>query len=197
MRPFEDGKSRLAEAMAPEDRAALNRRLFGHVLGVAVDVFGGARTVVVSASDEVLRQASARGANGVREAGSGQNAALQQGSRSAADGGARAVVTVSCDLPCLAPEDLAALADDRDAPRSVRVAADRGGCGTNALFVRPVGLIAYRYGPESCAAHVAQARAAGARLTVVHKPGLAFDIDTPADLSLWRAGAPQPMWSAH
>ena len=62
------------------------------------------------------------------------------------------------------------------------LAADRHGSGTNALFVRPPGLLRYRFGGSSLAAHQEQARVQGVSVRVYRLPGVEFDVDEPADL---------------
>lgn len=64
----------------------------------------------------------------------------------------------------------------------VRIAPDEAGVGTNALYVRPPDLISFEYGEASCPRHLAQARARGARVDRIDRPGLRFDLDTPDDL---------------
>ncbi|MDP6225863.1 MAG: hypothetical protein QF501_05330, partial [Anaerolineales bacterium] len=68
------------------------------------------------------------------------------------------------------------------AERIVVLAPDRHGTGTNALFVRPPGLLRYRFGAGSLAAHRQQARSQGATVRVHRLPGVEFDVDEPADL---------------
>ncbi|MGH8598980.1 MAG: hypothetical protein ACREXT_20220, partial [Gammaproteobacteria bacterium] len=58
----------------------------------------------------------------------------------------------------------------------------REGYGSNALALSPPDLIPFQFGHESFQAHCSAARAAGAEVRVLTLPGLAFDIDTPADL---------------
>jgi 2-phospho-L-lactate guanylyltransferase (CobY/MobA/RfbA family) len=43
----------------------------------------------------------------------------------------------------------------------------------------------FRFGSGSFVAHQGAARAAGIEPVVVDRPGLAFDLDTPADLARW------------
>ena len=67
----------------------------------------------------------------------------------------------------------------------VAIAPDRAGTGTNGLALRPPDAIPMRFGVGSLAAHVAEAEAAAVPIAEVHRPGLAFDLDTPADLARW------------
>ena len=69
----------------------------------------------------------------------------------------------------------------------VAIAPDRHNEGTNALLVCPPGLIRYAYGIGSFARHCELARQAGARLEIVHRPGLALDLDLPEDLDLFNS----------
>jgi 2-phospho-L-lactate guanylyltransferase len=78
------------------------------------------------------------------------------------------------------------IAADRPGP-AVTLAPDRHETGTNALFVRPPGLLAYAFGAGSFREHLARARAAGAEVRVCRLAGLALDVDQPEDLAVYRA----------
>jgi 2-phospho-L-lactate guanylyltransferase len=80
---------------------------------------------------------------------------------------------------------VAALLDALPAAGGVAIAPDRAGRGTNGLALRPPDAIGFRFGAGSFAAHRADAEAAGVPLVEVHRPGLEFDLDTPADLARW------------
>ncbi len=71
------------------------------------------------------------------------------------------------------------------ASASVAIAPDRLGTGTNGLALAPPGVIGFRFGTGSFAAHRAEAQAAGVEPAIVARPGLAFDLDTPEDLARW------------
>ena len=47
----------------------------------------------------------------------------------------------------------------------------------------PPDLIHFAFGPDSFAKHRAAAQAIGSNPEVVERPGLAFDLDSPADLA--------------
>ena len=91
------------------------------------------------------------------------------------------MLSISCDLPFLIPDDLRALLTVATEGDGLAIASDRPGTGTNALVVSPVGAIPYLYGEGSFAAHLKAAESVGLALNVVRRPGLSFDIDTPDD----------------
>jgi 2-phospho-L-lactate guanylyltransferase len=104
---------------------------------------------------------------------------------------------VHADLPALTPSDVeAVLGTEAD----VVVATDRHDAGTNLLLVpltpascqEPVtregherlttsGRFRFRFGEDSCAAHLAEAERLGLRADVVGRPGTAADLDTIDD----------------
>lgn len=186
VKPFDEAKSRLAEVLGPAERRALARRLLLRTLEVLAAAPAIGERLVVSRDPEALGLAVSSGAQALAEPGYGApdlNAALRGATQSAIQAGARAVLVLPVDLPLLTSQDLAGLlAAGADGPGIV-VAPDRRESGTNALLVRPPGLVAYAFGVDSFAAHCAQAGAAGVPLQVVRSPTLAFDLDLPED---WR-----------
>lgn len=66
-KPFEEGKSRLADTLLPSERAAVNQNLLTHVLKTAsaADVF--ANTIVISQGKQVLEYANTLGAIALHE----------------------------------------------------------------------------------------------------------------------------------
>jgi 2-phospho-L-lactate guanylyltransferase len=181
-RPLEEGKSRLAEALTQTERQRLNQRFFRQTLDVTAAVVGRERTLVVSCSEPLLSIARSLSFETLLEtAPHGLNPALTQAANAAQQRGATGVLSVSCDLPFLIPDELRALLDVAHQGDGLAIASDRAGTGTNALVMSPIGAIPYRYGIGSFAAHQEAARAAGLTLNVVRRAGLSFDIDTPDD----------------
>ena len=209
VRSLTDGKRRLAPVLGPDERADLVRRLFLRTLEAALAA--GPPVLVVSPDPAALALARDRGATGLEEPRPVElNHALELAARAAAARGAGALLVVSADLPDLEAADLRAMLPpqtDPVAPASaaparaggaaqadklVRIAPDEAGIGTNALYVRPPGLLSFEYGETSCPRHLEQARARGARIDRVERPGLRFDLDTPDDLERYerRRGRP-------
>ena len=71
-------------------------------------------------------------------------------------------------------------------PRQVVVAPDRREEGTNALLVKPPGLIEFAFGVGSFARHLRLAAQAGAHVREYRSPTLALDVDLPEDLELYQ-----------
>ena len=180
VRPVDEGKSRLSDALTAEQRKILNIKMFRHVFDVVRKIVPADHIVVISRSGILLDEARSGGAHGEAETGRELNAALTEASRIAVERGATALLTLSSDLPFLEAGDVRAMLD---AEGDVVIATDRVRIGTNALLMRRPFAIPYRYGGESLAAHKAAAAEAGLSITVVERPGLARDIDTPADLA--------------
>lgn len=175
----DEGKSRLSEALDADDRKSLNLRMFRHVFEVVRTVVAACNIIVISRSETLLEEARAGGAHGLSENGNELNAALAQASRLAIDLGATSLLTLSSDLPFLEANDVRAMLS---VTGDVVIATDRFRIGTNALLIRKPFVMPYRYGGESLAAHKAAAAEAGLSITVLERPGLARDIDTPDDL---------------
>jgi len=151
----------------------------------AVRACAAVRAVVVVTDDaRAAGVVTALGARTVRdEPGRGLNPALAHGAWAAGGG---PVAALSSDLPALRPAELAAALAAASAlaaagaPRSF--AADAAGTGTT-LLAASGGELDPHFGPGSAAAHEASG---GVRLTG-RWPGLARDVDTPADLLAARA----------
>jgi 2-phospho-L-lactate guanylyltransferase len=68
----------------------------------------------------------------------------------------------------------------------VVIAPSRRLDGTNALFLRPPGLIPFAFGPGSLEQHQQAARAMGLEPVIYRSPTTALDLDVPMDLEAWR-----------
>jgi 2-phospho-L-lactate guanylyltransferase len=183
VRPPAEGKSRLAPVLSAEARLRFNETCFRQTIAVVVAVLGARRTLVVSRARSCLDIAASMGADTVLEdLPGGLNAALTQAAGRLRSRGATGILSVSCDLPFLMPDDLRAMLDAATQGGLV-IAGDRAGSGTNALMMSPVGAVPYRYGIGSFRAHQDEAVRAGLAVRAISRIGLAFDVDTPADLT--------------
>jgi 2-phospho-L-lactate guanylyltransferase len=176
-------KTRLAPVLDDGEREGLARRLLEQVLGVAHEACGD--VVVITPSEALEPLVAAAGARLVVQRGLGLNAGLEQARREAIADGVTTLLILHGDLPNLGADDIAALLEALPEGGGVAIAPDRAGTGTNGLALRPPDAIGFGFGVGSLGAHAAKAEEAGVALAEVHRPGLAFDLDTPADLARW------------
>jgi 2-phospho-L-lactate/phosphoenolpyruvate guanylyltransferase len=174
---LDDAKTRLAEALSPAERADLMRELLAHVLDVvrAADV---GPVTVVSAEPLPLD-----GVPRFDDGGAPWNDALTAAMSEVVT--ESTVAIVAADLPLVSADDVHALIATTP-QRGVAIARATDG-GTNAVAMRPPGIVVTRFGEQGSAAlHERAAWKVGVDAHVVDLPGLAFDIDTPEDLRAWR-----------
>jgi 2-phospho-L-lactate guanylyltransferase len=197
------GKSRLGEALDPEERQALVVGMLLHTLSVLAD-WPAARATHVVSGDPLIRRLvrwSSSGARAIRESTppnaitASLNDALIEGRDQAVRSHATAVLYLPADLPLLSATALdsllyaadAALAAGSGRPIVVVAAADAR-TGTNALLVAPPLTIDPHFGEASLEGHMRAAAAAEASVLLVNDPALGFDLDTPEDLERLDAG---------
>jgi 2-phospho-L-lactate guanylyltransferase len=191
--PLEGAKTRLGGMLDAEERHDLVMRLLARTLDAALTVEPIDDVLVISPDREVLTAAADRGARTLRQRGRGLNAGVRDAREDVLAGGADEVLVIPTDLPFVTAEAIGkvirALPDD-DGP-AVVIVPDRHGTGTNALLLRPPDVIEVAFGPSSRDAHRALAEAAGATLVELLESPLRVDLDTPEDLMLVEATAPE------
>lgn len=181
VKPPGEGKSRLEGALDPASRAALSRAMFRRVLKAALET--RIEAIVLSRDAAIRREAEAAGAWALEESdGSNLNEALETARGFLSARGAEALLVLPADLPAIEPDDVRALTTLAWTAPAVIIAPDTAEQGTNALLLAPPDSIAFGFGVESFVRHCDAARQAGIIPTILRRPGLALDIDTPADL---------------
>jgi 2-phospho-L-lactate guanylyltransferase len=183
VKPFAEGKSRLARVLPSGLRAKLSQQWLTHVLTVAHDWGHFAGRAIVSRDATVLALARALGVLPITETGNSLNDALTQARVIVQAAGAGAILTLPLDLPLLTPADLDGLYAFAQRGEGVVVAPSHDG-GTNALLLRPAHAIDYAFGMGSAARHLALAAAAGLPRHIYRSTTLALDVDHPEDLLL-------------
>jgi 2-phospho-L-lactate guanylyltransferase len=185
-----DAKQRLSGVLAREEREALARAMYEHVIAALCAARGLDRIAVATSDDAIARDARRRGVLVFEEREQlGHSHSADAAARYAASLGATTVLLVPIDVPLVTPGDIEALA--AAAPRrGLAIVPSSDGTGTNALVQTPPGVIACRFGPGSFQAHFEQARSRGIPVEVLRPPGLTFDLDTPEDAARLLALAP-------
>jgi 2-phospho-L-lactate guanylyltransferase len=90
------------------------------------------------------------------------------------------VLVVLADVPGATPSDIASVIEA--APERGVVICPSSAKGTGALFLRPPGVIPFRFGELSFQAHKREGAARRIEARVLHSDSLAKDIDEPDDL---------------
>lgn len=91
-------------------------------------------------------------------------------------------LVIPADIPLIQAWELERIVANAPPERGSVLVPAGDGRGTNAAFRRPAGLFPLRFGNDSFKPHLAAARATGVTCTVLFLPGIALDIDNPADL---------------
>ncbi len=200
VKPFNEGKSRLAAQISPQERVALNRELFTRTLAAINQAYLDAQILVVSRDSRALAAAKRAGSRALAEESQPRtapppsspndtkselqlNAALTQAARYAAAHGATKVLILPTDMPNLTAEDVRAMASPTNRDPQIIIAPSRDG-GTNALMLQPAQAIPFAFGPDSFLRHQRLAAEAGIPVRVVESDSLLFDIDLPEDYRL-------------
>lgn len=192
-----DSKSRLGAAVHDSARARLVVATLRLVLA-ALQAPAIVARMVVSPDRDILEAARSAGAVGLPQVGGKLdplNGALEQARDFALRRRPRAVLVVLGDLPLLTQADIEGMLElAREEPVAV-IAPDRHGTGTNALLLRPPDALLFSFGAASCQRHLTAARQRDLVATRYYSPGLAFDLDTPADLNELVTHRPDLAWA--
>jgi 2-phospho-L-lactate guanylyltransferase len=186
VKSLERAKSRLAQVLAPLERAALTLAMLEDVLDACLGMPGW-QTWVVSPDESVLEVSARRRARPVVEEKAGLAAAIRQVQEDAE--GADALAVVLGDLPLLTAESLGRVLRTLGPVVAAPSASEEG---TNVLLRRPPMVIPARFGTNSFRKHREAAELKELPFAVVHAPELAFDLDTPDDIAQlleWRRGS--------
>ncbi|MXY92640.1 MAG: 2-phospho-L-lactate guanylyltransferase [Caldilineaceae bacterium SB0670_bin_27] len=198
VKPFNEGKSRLAAQITPQQRCALNRELLSRTLTAINQAQLDAEILVVSRDSRALAAAERAGSHALAEESQPctalpssctpndaesepqLNAALTQAARHAAAHGATKLLVLPTDMPNLTAEDVRAMAASRGLEPQINIAPSRDG-GTNALMLQPAQVIPFAFGRDSFLRHQRLAAQAGIPVHVFQSDSLFFDIDQPED----------------
>jgi 2-phospho-L-lactate/phosphoenolpyruvate guanylyltransferase len=177
-------KTRLAEALAESERVELVRSMLAAVLAAA----GNARTVRQTIVVSPERDQIPAGIPVLADTGQSLNSALAQAHCMLREFGCHEIIVLPADLPRIEAAEIDALVRAGRAS-GFAIAPDTAGVGTNALCLVSTQPFRFQFGPDSYKLHLHEAQRMGLSPQVIRLPGLAFDVDSPADFEL--LGGPQ------
>jgi 2-phospho-L-lactate guanylyltransferase len=180
-----NAKQRLVRALSPSERMALAPAMLHDVLRALAAAPLDARWVITR-DPEVTATARDYGVEIVSEAvNQGHTAAVAAAQAAAVRAGARVFATIPGDVPCVTADEIGALVARAGAGApAVALAPSHSGLGTNGAALRPPGAMPLTFGEPSFDNHLKTARERGLAAHVLALPGLALDVDGPADLPL-------------
>lgn len=111
----------------------------------------------------------------------GETGAIEMATQSCVERGIEWTLVIPADIPLIQPWELEEILVRAPGEGSV-LAPAADGRGTNAAFRRPANLFPLRFGNDSFKPHHAAAQATGKPCVVLNLPGIAVDVDNPADL---------------
>ena len=186
IKDFDSAKERLRPALSTTSRRALARRNARLAVNAAA---AGDHALVVAGSEEVAEIVTAWGADVLLEPREeGQNTAAWRGIERALSAGAEAALILSSDLPLVTAVAVRRMMEGaaKLLPPVVVAAPAIGRGGTNALYLRPPGVIGLHFGDDSLTRFQEDAEAHGIGFAVHHSEALALDLDEPSDLARLR-----------
>lgn len=185
VKPLRRGKSRLSMVLSEDERTALNQTMLIKTLKTLKQVKEIDTVLVVSRDPLALSIARDFSAKTVLEDGSPElNTALRRAASVAKAYFANKILILPADLPLIKSQDIEEFLQKVGKPPEIIIAPDRRRDGTNALLIHPAGLIEFKYGPGSFAAHIQSAKDINARIEIVESGVFGLDLDLPEDIEL-------------
>ncbi len=179
-------KQRLSAVLSQEQRTTLARTMLKDVCAALAEV--NSRPAIALVTNDAFATGLARHYGFdiiVDDENLGETEAIAMATDEAEKRGAEFTMVLPGDIPLLRASEIEAVLAAMPPEGSVLVpAAD--GRGTNAVLRRPCRLFPLRFGNDSFLPHQAAARATGKTCVVLDNadlPGIALDIDRPADLA--------------
>jgi 2-phospho-L-lactate guanylyltransferase len=188
VKDLQHAKQRLAGVLDAAERRGLFAAMLEDLLAALVASAGLAGILMVTRDRQAQELAARYGARVLVEAANrGHTAASTLGAATLAAEGAAGMLQLPADLPLLTAADIDAVLQAHAEAPSITLAPSRDRLGSNAVACSPPDLLPLRFGDDSFYPHLERARALGIEPSIVERPGLALDIDTPADLAAFLA----------
>jgi 2-phospho-L-lactate guanylyltransferase len=187
VKPFPNGKSRLANVLSESERKALIQQMLANTL-LALHAVPMVEGILVVSSDRLtLDLASGYGCKALNEQKPyGLNSALSQATLALQKDHVDQALILPSDLPNIDPRAINDLLSQLGVPPEILIVPDRHEKGTNALYVCPLGMIQYHFGSNSFTRHMTAAQVKGMRIGIYRSADLEFDIDSPEDLAVFQ-----------
>jgi len=177
-----NAKQRLASILDQATRTELAKAMLCDVLETVHNWANHRDVSIVTSDPYALELAQRFGFHVIPEGlNHSETDAIEMATRVCEARGVSSTLVIPGDIPLIQVSELEEILQAAPDQGSVLVpAAD--GRGSNAVWRRPAGLFPLRFGNDSFKPHLAAARATKKPCVILSLPGIALDIDNPADL---------------
>jgi 2-phospho-L-lactate/phosphoenolpyruvate guanylyltransferase len=184
IKELDGAKQRLAGFLDASLRRDLAEVMIGEVLEAVAGAAGVTGIIVVTLDPLATRLAGRSGARIVTEgARDGQTGSVAAGQAILAREGRGGMITLPGDIPCVTSAEIEAVLAAHTAAPAFTIAPAHDDLGSNAVVCSPPDAVTLRFGDNSFFPHLEAARRRGIEPTVIRLPGIAMDVDHPADLA--------------
>ncbi len=187
VKEFTGAKQRLSALLTPSQRETLAATMLEDVLAALTGarLLGGIllNTMEPRATALAQRYGARIVTDGARDGHTG--AVMGMARALAAEG--HAMLTLPGDIPRVTADEVDTVVASCLPPPSFTIVPAHDELGSNAVLCAPPGSVPLRFGDDSYFPHLAAARRVGIEPTIVRLPGIAMDIDHPADLRMFLA----------
>lgn len=175
-------KQRLAGVLDQPSRTRLAQAMLHDVLATLDEWKDRPQVAVVTSDPYAVELAGGYGFEIIPDPENpGETGAIEMATRVCVERGVESTLVIPADIPLIQVWELEEIMKHAPDEGSVLVPAGDGR-GTNAAFRRPANLFPLRFGNDSFKPHHAAAQAMGKPCVVLKLPGIAVDVDNPADL---------------
>ena len=186
VKEFTGAKQRLAALLTPEQREVLAATMLEDVLAALAGARRLGGILVNTLEPRAAALADRYGARVVSDgARDGHTGAVMGMARALAAEG-HALLTLPGDIPRVTATEIDAVVGSCPPAPSFTIVPAHDELGSNAVLCAPPGVVPLRFGDDSYFPHLAAARRCGIEPTIVRLPGIAMDIDHPADLRMFQ-----------
>ncbi|MGH9580744.1 MAG: 2-phospho-L-lactate guanylyltransferase [Terriglobales bacterium] len=179
---LQHAKQRLAPVLEAGERSALAQAMMDDVF-TALAQWRNHPPVAVVTGDALARERARDHGFEIIADGSnrGETDAIALATQACQARGVGWTLVVPADVPLVQSPEFEHILQAAP-PEGTVLVPSCDGRGTNAVLRRPAALFPLRFGDDSFLPHRRAAEATGKPLTVLELPGLALDVDRPADL---------------
>ncbi len=186
VKKFSDANERLCGVLSPRQRARLARVMLEDVLSSVSVCTEADGAVLVTAEEEAMRMGRGFGMEIISEKTQrSESSSVEFAMGKCAEMGAESTLVVPGDIPLAQGREFDAVMKKDDGENRVVIVPSRDGMGTNALMMRPPGVISPSFGENSFSRHKKMVSAAGVEFSSLTFEGIGLDIDGPEDLEIF------------